>query len=47
MKNEEFGNKDLGKPLFTVWEEIFNAPSGRHHGPLARYKTIGKEVTHI
>ncbi|CDH60364.1 p-loop containing nucleoside triphosphatehydrolase protein [Lichtheimia corymbifera JMRC:FSU:9682] len=40
VKNEEFGNKDLGKPLFTVWEEIFNAPSGRHHGPLARYKTI-------
>jgi hypothetical protein len=30
LKETGLGQKDMGKSLFAVWEEIFNKPNARH-----------------
>jgi hypothetical protein len=30
LEETGLGQKDMGKSLFTVWEEIFNKPNARH-----------------
>ncbi|KAI8878823.1 P-loop containing nucleoside triphosphate hydrolase protein [Backusella circina FSU 941] len=36
LEETGLGQKDMGKSLFTVWEEIFNKPNARHKTSLSR-----------
>lgn len=38
-----FGRKDMGKSLFTVWEELFNAPNASKKTP-AEKDALGKFI---